>query len=219
MRKTADKVRNKKSVPPAPVRPRKRLSREERSADVREAIFDAATRVIRQHGYAGASISRITEAAGFAQGTFYLYFGSRQELFDELLPHAGVAMLDFIRERVRGSRDIYDMEERGFRAFFEYLDANPGFIRVLNEAETAAPLAHRKHFKILADRYLVALERAVKRGEIRNFDRDELETVAYMMMAARSYLYLRYVKGNERHRKLPEKVVKAYMKIIRGGLS
>ena len=95
----------------------------------------------------------------------------------------------------------------------------PSDCRVLNEAETAAPLAHRKHFKILADRYLVALERAVKRGEIRNFDRDELETVAYMMMAARSYLYLRYVKGNERHRKLPEKVVKAYMKIIRGGLS
>ncbi len=203
----------------APARPRKRLTREERSADVREAIFAAATRVIRQHGYEGASISRITEAAGFAQGTFYLYFGSRQELFDELLPHAGKEMLDFISKRVQGSKDVYDLEERGFRAFFEYLDANPGFIRVLNEAETAAPVAHRKHFKILVDRYLVALDRAAKNGEIKRFDHDELEAVAYIMMAARSYLYLRYVKGNGAKRKLPEKVVKTYMKIMRDGLN
>lgn len=203
----------------SPAHPRKRLSREERSADVREAIFAAATRVIRQHGYEGASISRITEAAGFAQGTFYLYFGSRQELFDELLPHAGAEMLDFIGKRVRGSKDVYDLEERGFRAFFEYMDANPGFIRVLNEAETAAPAAHRKHFKMLAARYVDALERASKRGEIRNFDHAELETVAFMMMAARSYLHLRYVKGSDKRRKLPEKVVKTYMKIMRSGLT
>lgn len=39
-----------------------------------------------------------------------------------------------------------------------------------------------------------------------------------MFMAARSYLYLRYVKSKARVRSLPEKVIGTYMKIVRDGL-
>ena len=202
-----------------PVRRRKRLSREERADDARAEIFDAAAKVIDEHGYAGASISRITEMAGIAQGTFYLYFQSRQDLFDELLPYAGIKMLDFIRERVRGSADLYEMEERGFRAFFEYMNANKGFIRILNEAETNAPKAHRTHFKILTDRYVRALDRWRRQGMIQNFDREELVTICYIMMSARSYLYMRYVKMDGKRKRVPEKVVQTYMKLVRSGLN
>lgn len=206
------------SVTPVAVRPRKRLSREERAAGARQAIFEAAAKVVGRHGYGDASINRITEAAGIAQGTFYLYFESRQALFDELLPHVGQDMLHFIRGRVTGSKDVYDMEERGFRAFFEFLKDNPGFFRILNEAEIASPVAYGKHFRLLTQHYVDSLRRAVKSGEIRRFDEDELETVAYMFMAARSYLYLRYVKGKARVRALPEGVIQTYMKVVRHGL-
>lgn len=200
------------------IRPRRRRSRLERAPDVREAIFNAAAKVIGERGYTEASITRITEAAGIAQGTFYLYFDSRQTLFDELLPHVGVEMLAFIRQRVSGASDIYDMEERGFRAFFEFLEINPGFIRVLNEAESAAPEAHRRHFALLASHYVQALQRAYEKGEIRNYDPDDLEAIAYIFMAARSYLHLRYIKGNPGRNGLPEKVVQTYMKLVRDGL-
>ena len=199
-------------------RPRKRQSRDERAGEVRETIFRAAAQVVGKHGYADASINRITEAAGIAQGTFYLYFESRQVLFDELLPHVGEDMLHFIRDRVKGAKDVLDMEEKGFRAFFEYLKDNPGFFRILNEAEVAAPVAHETHFKLLADHYVESLERGLKSGEISNFDRSELETLAYVLMSARSYLYLRYVKGATGRTSLPEKVIQTYMKLVRGGL-
>ena len=197
---------------------RKRLSREELAPSVRPAIFKAAAKVVGKYGYGDASIARITEAAGIAQGTFYLYFNSRQELLDELLPHVGQDMLCFIRDRVAGAKDIFDVEERGFRAFFEYLKDNPGFFVILNEAEGAAPIAHQKHFKLLSDHYVESLKRGVKSGQIRRLGTDELETVAYMFMAARSYLYLRYVKGKSGVQSLPEKVVRTYMKIVRDGL-
>lgn len=215
VKKTSDAVR----IKPAPAQRRKRLSREERAEDARAAMFDAAAKVIDQHGYAGASISRVTETAGIAQGTFYLYFQSRQELFDELLPYIGMKMLDFIRERVRGSKDVYEMEERGFRAFFEYMNANKGFIRILNEAETNAPKAHRTHFKILTDRYVKALERWRREGMIKNFDHEELVTIAYIMMSARSYLYMRYVKMDGKRKQMPEKVVQTYMRLVKSGLN
>lgn len=198
--------------------PRRRLSRAERSVEAREQIFAAAAQVVGQHGYTDASISRITEVAGIAQGTFYLYFKSRQDLFDELLPHVGAQMLSYIRERIHGAADVFDMEERALRAFFDFLRENPGFFRILNEAEVASPVAHRKHFELLTQHYVDSLQRAVKAGEITHYRKEELETLAYMFMAARSYLYLRYVKDQGKRRVLPEAVIKTYIKLLRGGL-
>ncbi|MEJ7929404.1 TetR/AcrR family transcriptional regulator [Ramlibacter sp. AN1015] len=207
------------AVAPPRERPsRKRLSRAEKAPDARNNIFAAAARVVGRDGYADASISKITTEANIAQGTFYLYFTSRQELFDELLPHVGADMLRFIRDRVHGSATVHEMEERGFRAFFEYLKGNPGFFRILNEAEVAAPKAFRRHFDLLSRHYVSALSRGVDRGEIRHYTKDELVTVAYMLMAARSYLYLRYVKNRSGARTLPEKAVQTYMRMVRRGL-
>lgn len=203
---------------PAPAVRRRRLSRAERSVQAREDIFRAAAKVVGERGYADASIARITEAAGIAQGTFYLYFKSRQDLFDELLPHVGEDMLAYIGARVHAVRDVHDMEEKALRAFFSFLAENPGFFRILNEAEVAAPVAHRKHFELLTAHYVESLERAVKAGQIEHFKRSELETLAYMFMASRSYLYLRYVKGQPEGATLPETVVRTYLKLLRGGL-
>jgi AcrR family transcriptional regulator len=199
-------------------KPRKRLTREQRAVDARAQIFAAAAEVVGKHGYTDASIGRITEAAGIAQGTFYLYFESRQALFDELLPHVGEDMFQFIGKRVVGARDVYELEERGLRAFFEYLENNPGFFRILNEAEVAAPKAHQRHFKQTADHFVASLQRSHRSGQIKEFDHDDLETVVYVFMAARSYLYLRYVKGRESGARIPEKVISAYMRLVRGGL-
>jgi AcrR family transcriptional regulator len=199
-------------------KPRKRQSRDERAGEVREAIFRAAEQIVGKYGYAEASINRITEAAGIAQGTFYLYFESRQSLFDELLPHVGKDMLHFIRDRVKGATDVVTMEEKGFRAFFEYLKGNAGFFRILNEAEIAAPVAHEAHFKLLTEHYVESLRRGLQAGEITTFEQSELETLAYIFMAARSYLYLRYVKNSAVRKALPEKVVQTYMKLVRSAL-
>jgi AcrR family transcriptional regulator len=208
-----------KATTPAPVaQTRKRLTRQERAPAAREEIFAAAAKVVGEHGYAGATVARITTEADIAQGTFYIYFASRQALFDELLPNVGEGMLRYIGGRVSGSADVYQLEERGFRAFFEYLKLNPGFFRILNEAESAAPLAFQKYYKLLSSHYVASLRRGLESGHIRAFGLDELETLAYVFMAARDYLYVRYVKGRGRVGKLPESVVQTYMKLVRNGL-
>ncbi len=200
-------------------RSRKRQTREERAPDARDQIFAAAAKVVGEHGYASASITRITEEAGMAQGTFYLYFSSRQSLFDELLPHVGKDMLHFVGSRVAGAQDILEMEERGFRAFFEFLGPNPGFFRILNEAEVAAPKAHEEHFRRTVSHFVHAIESAMQAGQVRNFKLSEIETLVYVLMAARSYLYMRYVKGQGAGARLPEEVIKTYMRLVRSGLN
>ena len=76
-----------------------KLKRVERNAWTKRKIFDAATRIVGKYGYAEASVARITEQAGVAQGTFYNHFENRQQLLDQLLPKIGVDMVRFIRER------------------------------------------------------------------------------------------------------------------------
>ena len=43
---------------------------------------EAATKIVGKYGYAEASVARITDEAGVAQGTFYNHFENRQELLD-----------------------------------------------------------------------------------------------------------------------------------------
>ncbi|MEO1269201.1 MAG: TetR/AcrR family transcriptional regulator [Myxococcota bacterium] len=54
-------------------------------ADRAAAIKAAAIEVFAEQGYHAAKVSTIVKRVGVAQGTFYLYFKSKQELFGEIL--------------------------------------------------------------------------------------------------------------------------------------
>ena len=197
---------------------RTRKIRAEKSAENRRALLQAAAGVIGEVGYREASIARITERAGLAQGTFYLYFESQQDLFNQLLPSIGGELLTFLSRKVERAANILEVEETGFRGFFEFLLENPAFFRVLNEAEVAAPFAYEEHFSLLRKRYIATLERSWKKGELADYRQEELEVLVYILMAARSYLYLRYCKEEQGPRPMPEWVVETFMKFVRGGL-
>lgn len=187
-----------------------------------QAIFDAAVKIVGRNGYAEASIARITAKAKVAQGTFYLYYKSRQELLDLLLPTLGEEMLDFIRERVSGVEGLLEREEQRLRAFFAYIDRRPEFYRILHEAETFAPKGHRQHHKMIAEGYVRALRRDFERAGAPARSAEELEATAYILMAARDYLSMRYAHwigpGNGRGERLPEDVIETYIQLVRGGL-
>ncbi|HYF07454.1 MAG TPA: TetR/AcrR family transcriptional regulator [Acetobacteraceae bacterium] len=182
-------------------------------------MFDAAARVVGRHGYAGASIARITAAARIAQGSFYTYFPSRQALLDELLPALGDEMLAHIAAAVGDERDEILREEKRFRAFFEFLQRRPAFFRILNEAEFFAPRGFRRHFANIAANYRTALLRARARGALAGFAEEEVEPLVFLLMAARSYTSMRYAYApGGRVRPPPEALLRAYAKLLRHGL-
>jgi AcrR family transcriptional regulator len=197
---------------------KQRLPRAEKADRTKRLIFESAAEVVGEVGYAAASISEITRRAGLAQGTFYNYFASREELFGQLLPTLGEEMLDHIAHFVRGSKDIIEMEERGFRGFFHYLAINSAYLKILTEAETLVPAAYKIHFDTVAGRYVESLRRSKARGELTNFTDDELEVLAYILMAVRSHL-ARFGRKNASGQPLPEAIVRTYMKFVRAGIA
>jgi len=74
----------------------------------RREVVDAAMEVFWEHGYQGASLSRLGEAMGLKPGSIYAAFGSKDALFQEAL--------DAYVEKVRQA--AYH-PERGARALLE----------------------------------------------------------------------------------------------------
>jgi len=67
-----------------------RLTRDERRAQTRERLLDAAAEVFNRLGYHGASLEAVAEAAGYTKGAVYSNFASKAELFVALAERRGV---------------------------------------------------------------------------------------------------------------------------------
>lgn len=75
-------------------------ARTRKSEETRERLLDAAAKVFRDRGYAGARLADIAEAAGMHPPGVYYYFGSKEDLVEEVL-RVGVARARaFVQERV-----------------------------------------------------------------------------------------------------------------------
>ena len=64
---------------------RTRLTREESRDQTQQRLLDAAQSVIARKGLAATSVEDIAAQAGYTRGAFYSNFGSKNELFIELL--------------------------------------------------------------------------------------------------------------------------------------
>jgi AcrR family transcriptional regulator len=200
-----------------PVASSGKLNRVERNAWTKRRLFDAATRIVGQYGYAEASVARITEHAGVAQGTFYNHFENRQELLDQLLPKIGQDMVRFIRART-GTAHAARQELERFGAFFDFIREVPEFLRILNEAEIFAPIGYQKHLDNISTAYVRILKRARQAGTIDDFSDEEFEAIVHMFMGARGYLSRRYSYQDGAATAVPDHVISAYRKLITRGL-
>lgn len=71
----------------------------------RVAIIEAATDVFLEFGYAGASVDRIVQLAGGSKGTIYRHFGSKADLFAEIITALVARMTAPIRPQRSGGTD------------------------------------------------------------------------------------------------------------------
>jgi AcrR family transcriptional regulator len=88
-----------------------------KSADKRNAILAAATRLFAERGLTAAPTSEISKAAGVAEGTLFTYFKTKDDLINALyreikLELADAMMSDFprkkhVRTRLRHAWDRY----------------------------------------------------------------------------------------------------------------
>jgi len=167
-----------------------RVPRTARGTRTRQALLDAAEAVFAQHGYAEASIVRITEAAGVGQGTFYLYFGSKLEIFEELVEDLNRRVRHAMSEHAARESDRMQRERAGFRGFFEFTAQHPALYRIIREAEWVSPKSLRLHYTRIVEGYIEGLRTAQDDGEIGDLDPT---VAAWALMGVGEMIGMRWV--------------------------
>jgi AcrR family transcriptional regulator len=85
-------------------------SRQNRRAEAtRKRLLDAARAVFAEKGLDLARIDEITERADVGKGTFYHYFGGKEELIGELLKSVLTDLGVLIQESCRDAADLKDL--------------------------------------------------------------------------------------------------------------
>jgi AcrR family transcriptional regulator len=92
-----------------PETPRKRLTRQESQARTRALLLEVATSEFLAHGYAGTSLERVAELAGFSKGAVYGNFAGKEELCLAVLENQFFAQLQtFVTDFAAGGDTIED---------------------------------------------------------------------------------------------------------------
>lgn len=141
-----------------------------RGERTRRRLLDAAEAVFAGQGYHEASIVKITEAAGVAQGTFYRYFPGKQAIFEELVEDLNRRVRHAMADASGRAASRAEAERLGFGAFFAFTAEHPALYRIIRQAEFASLPALKLHYERIAEGYVQGLSRAMAAGEIAEAD-------------------------------------------------
>ena len=184
-----------------------------KGAETRQRLLAAAEQVFGDVGYHDASIVKITEAAGVGQGTFYLYFQSKHEIFDELVRDLNRRIRHAMTESASKGTTRLEQELLGFRGYFDFAAQHPGLYRIIRQSAFVSPDAFKWHYDRVSERYAAALRDAVDRHELGPIDP---EVAAWALMAVGETIGLRWIVWGDGD--VPEHVVEELGRIIRAVL-
>ena len=181
-----------------------------RGIETRTKLLAAAEHVFGELGYHDASIVKVTEAAGVGQGTFYLYFASKKDVFDELIRDMNRRVRHAMKEASSRGTTRLEAELLGFGAYFRFTMDHPAIYRIIRQAEFVSPEMLEYHYEKLAEGYVEGLRESIARGEVGNI---EPEVTAWALMAAGEMLGMRYILWGDGS--VPEQVEHELARIIR----
>jgi len=99
--------------------------------DKRKLILEAAVKVFARSGFSAATVNEVAKEAGIANGTVYLYFSTKTELFIQTIKDVIKSKLQEIRERVADDSDPVRRIKRFIDLHTELITQNRDVARVM----------------------------------------------------------------------------------------
>lgn len=194
--------------------PRARLPRNmgAKGEATRQRLMDAAEEIYGTKGFYHTSVGDITRKAGVAQGTFYLYFESKNEIFAELLRHLSHVLRRETEQATQSAKDRVEAERLGIEAFYKFVDKHRNLYRIVRQAEFVDEELFRWYYSRMAQGYTKRLAQAMERGEIRRMDP---EMLAWCLMGLSDYTGMRYILWEEKN----QTRVDAVLDFMKSGLT
>jgi AcrR family transcriptional regulator len=96
----------------------------------RRQIMDGARKIFLAQGFDGASMGEIARAAGVSKGTLYVYFDSKEKLFESITHEACMAQAEGVFSFDHADHDVAAVLTRTGRRYINFL-ARPGGMSAL----------------------------------------------------------------------------------------
>ena len=179
-----------------------------RGERTRQKLLESAERIFAELGYQRL-IVKITEAAGVGQGTFYLYFSGKKQVFEEVVLDLNSRVRHAMTEAAEKGTTRAERELLGFGAFFRFTADHPALYRIISQAEFVSPetlVARYERLMRPSDRARQAMEA----GEIAGGDP---EVLAWSLMGIGDLVGMRWILWNG-EKEMPEAVFDELARII-----
>ena len=112
---------------------------ERRRHRVRQTILAAAERVFGEEGETGLSIRRLADEVDYSPGAIYKYFGSKQELVDELKEGFFARILERVQDVPVDRAPFLDYARRCIRTYISTALERPHHYAAAFSGQTAPP--------------------------------------------------------------------------------
>ncbi|KKO54200.1 TetR/AcrR family transcriptional regulator [Paenibacillus sp. DMB20] len=181
---------------------------EQEKAKIRLDLQQKGKHLFSVFGLKKTSIADLTKAAGIAQGTFYLFYSSKEELYFELVEQEEEAIRGQLGEAYFSGAPLTRESFKQFlRDSLETMECNP-FLRQLYDEELMEALFRKlpadkleTHFAKDADDLLPVIQEGQREGWIRSRDPEAIVSLirSFILLSLQKHLI-----GSERYRETME---------------
>ncbi|WP_258868267.1 TetR/AcrR family transcriptional regulator [Alkalilimnicola ehrlichii] len=185
-----------------------------RGEQTRQKLLEAAELEFGEKGFHASSVSSITQQAGVAQGTFYIYYSSKEDILRALVDELNRRLRRSLREATETSGDRLRMEKRGIEHFLEFAREHKNLYRIMMQCLFVDEAAYRRYYETLTNVYAKRLKDAQEAGEIK---RGDPMAQAWALIGLNYFLGLNYSVWNDAPP--PQEVMETVLDFINHGLA
>jgi AcrR family transcriptional regulator len=158
--------------------------REQVLGQTRQTLLDAAAEEFARQGYDPANINTISTKAGFAKGTIYNYFSSKQALLLALIDSIAQEHLGYMRSAILSVDDPAGRLACFFRAGFEYVTSHLHRARVMLNTIYSSNQEQKEYcFRAYQPMFQLVVEQILSPGMQQGiFRQAELEPTVILLM-------------------------------------
>lgn len=145
----------------------------------REKLISAGMELFGEYGYYNVNVYDIAKKAGFAVGTFYIYFDSKEEFMSELIEIINYKTRHFISQNINHSLNRIEQELQGMYLFLKFFEDKLIYYQIVREAEFVVNSKVKDYYDNFEKGYLKNL------NDVKDYDHS---VVANFLMGISHYL-------------------------------
>jgi len=149
-----------------PVKTKKQIVSEFRQSE----IITAARKVFAEKGYVTATVDEIAAAAALAKGTIYVYFESKEQIYNAVMENDLDALRTLTLKKIAEAGTVREKITAYINARFQYCEERRDFFRIMYIEPSSSPVLSkakaREWLREPVHQLTVSIESAIAQNQI-----------------------------------------------------